>query len=282
MGEKKNRAPRVDSLQCAAGRSCGLLVLLVVAVWGSDTRALGLALFETPRERAVGLGHPGESLVIEGLPPGAGGRWRVEAGEWFLFGVDGLRTSAVAVEVEKRGWECLLSAAVLGAPVGREYGFGAGVSVPFAGRVRLGAALRLDTVDIEGCARSHLLTLSVSALLRVADSVVLVSRAANIRLAGESVPGASASVGVVLSPVSVLCGVARLEVSPAGLASFGVSSRVRVADRLLVSLGYEEDTGSLAGSIWICVGGLGVDAGSTFHPVLGVSQALYLSWGRGW
>ena len=282
MGERKNRVPRVDDLRFATRRSRGLLAVLVVAVWVSDARGLGLPLFEPPRERAVGLGHPGESLVFESRSPGTGGRWRVEAGEWSLFGVDGLGISGLAVEIEKRGWECLLSAAVLGAPVGREYGFGAGLSVPLAGRLRVGAALRLDTVEIEGCAPSRLLTLAISALIRVADGVALVSRAADIRIAGESTRGASASVGVVLSPGSVLCGVARLEVSPAGVASFGVSSRVRVGNRLTVSLGYEEDTGSLTGSIWLCVGGLGVDAGSTVHPVLGVSQALYLSWGRGW
>ena len=282
MGEKKNRGPRDDALRFIGVRSLGLLALLVVTVWVSDTRGLGLALFETPRELAIGLGHPGESLVIERQPSGAGGQLRVEAGEWFLFGVDGLRTSGLAVEIAKRGWECRFSAGVLGAPVGRECGFGAGVIARCAERVRLGAELRLGTLEIEGCAPSRLLTLSVFALIRAADSVVLVSRAANIRIAGESTPGASASVGVVLSPGSVLCGVARLEVSPAGSASYGVSSRVRVADRLLFSLGYDEDTGSLAGSMWLCVGGLFVDAGSTLHPVLGVSQALFLSWGRGW
>ena len=287
VGEKINRVLSIEAFRPAqalprsAGRVC-FFFLVFFCIAARDARGISAALFERPRERALGLGQTGAALWRAPLPGFAGTSCRVEAGEWFLYGVDGLRTHSAAVEAGTPSWDLRVSAALLDTPVGREAALETGVCAAFAERIRLGTTVAWETAGLDGCERAHLLVLSVSALLRLTDRAALLTRASNIRLAGETLPGAAASVGVVLSPESSVCAVAGFEVSPAGAASFRVASRIALGSRVVFCLGYDDDTGSLDGSIWIRVGGVGLDAGSSFHPLLGVSQGLFLSWGRGW
>ncbi len=281
MGEKKDRVLSIEALRRPAGR-VGLFFLLIFCIAARDARGISAALFERPRERALGLDQTDASLWRAPLPGFAGTRCRAEAGEWLLYGVDGLRTHAAVVEVGKPSWDVRVSAAVLDSPVGRETAFETGVCAAFAERIRLGTTVAWTAAGLDGCERAHLVVLSVSALLRLTGRAALVTRVLNIRLAGEPLPGAGASIGLVLSPQSSVSAVARFEVSPAGEASFRVASRIALGKRVLFSLGYDDDTGSLDGSVWIRLGGVGLDAGSSFHPVLGVSQGLFVSWGRGW
>jgi len=282
VGGKKNKLLSIDAI--GAGSGPALFVFLAVAILSlpaADARGISAAPLDRPRERALGLDQTG-SVILGGAPAGGTGTtWRVEAGEWFLYGIDGLRTHAAAAEIGGPSWELRVSAAFVAAPVGSESAVEGGLCAPL-GRVRLGASLRWDTARLDGCEKAHLVTLSVSAMLRVSERIAISTRAANIRLAGEPLPGAGASVGVLLSPESALCALARLELSPAGATSFRVASRVRLGRRVLLSLGYEEGTGSFDGSVWIRIGCVGLDAGSSIHPVLGVSQGVFLSWGRGW
>jgi hypothetical protein len=287
VGEKKNRVLSTETFRLAeflprsAGRVC-FFFFFFFCIAARDAPGISAALFERPRDRALGLDQTGASLWRAPLPGFAGTSCRVETGEWFLYGVDGLRTHSAGVEIGRSSWDLIVSAAVLDAPVGREAAFETGVCAAFAERIRLGTSVEWKTAGLDGCERAHLLVLSVSALLRLTDRAALATRASNIRLAGEMLPGAGASIGLVLSPESSVCAVARFDLSPAGAVSFRVASRIALGSRVLFCLGYDDDTGSLDGSIWIRLGGVGLDAGSSFHPVLGVSQGLFLSWGRGW
>jgi hypothetical protein len=287
VGEKKNRVLSIEvfrsvkALPRSAGRVC-FFFLVVFCVAARDARGISSALFERPRDRALGLDQTGASLWRAPLPGAAGTSCRFEAGEWLLHGIGGLRTHSAVVEVGTASWDVRVSAAVLGTPVGREAAIATGVCAAFGERIRLGTTAAWETADLDGCERAHLLVLSVSALLHLSGRAALVTRASNIRLAGEPLPGAGASIDLVLAPESPVCAVARFEVSPAGAASFGVASRIALGSRVRLCLGYDDDTGSLDGSIWMRIGGVGLDAGSSFHPVLGVSQGLFVSWGRGW
>jgi hypothetical protein len=262
---------------------CLLLVCIAgIAALERDAEAISSSLFDRPRERALGLDPTGVSLW-RGAPGGSSGTsFRCEAGEWRLYGVDGLRVHAAVAEAGRRGWSVRLSAAVLDAPVGQESEFAAGVTLALAERIRIGGTVEWETASLEGCESASVAALSVSALVRLADRAALVTRASNIRLAGEASPGAGVSIGAVLSPESTLSAVASFSVSPAGGASFRAASRIELGSYVLFSLGYEGDTGSLDASVWIRLGGLGLDAGSSFHPVLGVSHGVFVSWGRGW
>jgi hypothetical protein len=94
------------------------------------------------------------------------------------------------------------------------------------------------------------------------------------------VSGADASLQVVAFPELPLCGVAKMSVSRRGSVAFGVSSRLRVAHGLLVAVGYEDETGALNGSMALRYRSMGLDVGASVHPVLGVSEALFVSWRR--
>lgn len=283
MGEKKNG---VLSTESSRRVTAGFLVLALaggaVAAGAGKARGISAGLFGRPRERALGLDHTGASLWRASAPGIARALFWAEAGEWLLYGIDDLRTHAVCVGAEKSSLCLRAVALVLDTPVGREAAVETGASAAVAPRLRLGTAVRWETAGLDGCERAHLVVLSLTALARLADRAALITRASNIRLAGEPLAGAGVSIGLVLSPESAVSAVARLDLSRAGSASFGVASRIRLGDRVVVSLGYGEDTGSLDGSVWIRIGSVGLDAGSSFHPVLGMSQGVFVSWGRGW
>jgi hypothetical protein len=279
VGENIKRVRSIDPFGTAFGRV--LSVAVVIVSFASYARGVGVALFAPPRERALGVDRTWESLWRE--PPADGATvCRVEAGEWLLFGIDGLHAQSLGLTLERKAWDLEVSAALLAAPVGRESAFGAEASAPFGGRFRIGAAVRADIAEIDGCEAASLVMLSVSALVPVGGGVALFSRAEDIRLAGEPLPGAGATIGLAVSGAPAVGGTVRLALSPAGAVSFGVSSRVRVGGRLYFSLGYEDDSGSFNGSVCLRVKALLLDAGSAIHPVLGVSQGLFLSFGKGW
>ncbi len=248
----------------------------------SEAGSLGFDLSRAPRERALGIDRLSAPVVLD--PPAAKAsetRWFLEAGQWDLYGIEGVHGTAFAVEVDGGHRRGVLRAGRVSSPVGSESEIAVGVLVRAGGKFWAGATLRLEIAQIEGCVQTHILTASPCVLVRLAPDVSLISVVEDVCVTGEDLPGADASLRVVAGADRNLCAAASLTAARDGAFTVGVSSRLRLGRGGALALGYSDDTGAFEGSLMLRVRSLAVDAGATAHPVLGVSKALFLSWGWG-
>ncbi len=206
--------------------------------------------------------------------------WRVEAGERRLFDGAGLSATVCAADVRRGDWGWGVTAAVVSSPVGEEAVLGGTILAPVSERVRLAGDLRFNVVGFSGFEHATLFCLSLHALLRVSPQIALCPGVEDVRVRGERLPGADGSLRLAFFPGERLCGVAEITVSRRGVPRFGVSSRLRLGRGVYLAAGYEDGTGALSGSLSLRHGSMGFDAGASVHPVLGVSEALFVSWRR--
>jgi hypothetical protein len=248
----------------------------------SDADSLGVDLSLAPRERALGVDRLSAPVVLD--PPDAnatGTQWLLEAGQWNLYGIKGVHGGAFAVEVDRGGCRGVFRAGRVSSPVGSESAMAVGVLAGAGGRFWAGATLRLEIAEIEGCVRTHLLTVSPCVVVRMAPGVSVISVVEGVRVTGEEFPGADASLSVVAGANRSLSAAASVTAARDGAFTIGVASRLRLGRGVALALGYSDDTGAFESSLVLRVRSLAVDAGATAHPVLGISKALFLSWGWG-
>ena len=263
-------------------RPCALVILISLISAAAEAHAFGLVVSRSPEETALGMDRPVFSLAFETASSGTrASSWSVEAGEWRLFDATGLFATVCGAEARRGDWGCGVSAAVVSSPIGKEAVLTGAILAPGSGRIRLAGGVRLNTVAFEGFEHAYLLCISLHALLRLSPHVALCPGVNNIRVRGERLSGADASLHVVAFPDLALCGVAEIGVSRNGGVTLGVSSRLRMARGVFFAVGYEEGTGALNGSMSFRFRSMGLDVGASVHPVLGVSEALFVSWRKG-
>jgi hypothetical protein len=254
----------------------------VIAVTVVDSRALLPVVARGPETRALGMDRSSFALAFETPVGGAGmTRWRFDAGEWTLFEIDGLGVCACTGEVRRGRWGGIFAAAVVSSPVGREGEFSGALLAAGRGCVALAGDVTLETVALDGCRKTARVSLSIDAVVRFSNELVMSSRVGGIRLGGEPSRGADACVLVAALPSRPMCGVIGISVSRRGDVACGVSSRIRIGRSLRAALGYDDGTASINGSLSLGVRTVVFEAGASIHPVLGVSKAFFVSWRRG-
>ena len=284
VGGETIRVLFADRRHRGADRLLGAYAL-VILIWlisaAAEAHAFGLVVSRSPEETALGMDRPVFSLVFETASSGTrASSWSVEVGEWRLFDAAGLSATVCGAEGRRGNWGCGVSAAVVSSPIGKEAVLTGAILAPGSGRIRLAGGVRLNTVAFEGFERAYLLSVSLHALLRLSPHVALCPSMNNIRVRGERLSGADASVHIAAFPELPLCGVAEIGVSHSGSVTLGVSSRLRVGRGVFFAAGYEDETGALNGSMSLRFRSMGLDVGASVHPVLGVSEALFMSWRR--
>ena len=263
------------------GRARALLLLapVIAGVVAPGAHAFDVPATCGPEERALAMERSTSSLVFEASPERhRGNRWRFGAGEWALFGIDGLAVGAFTAEVWRGNWGGIVAAGLLSSPVGTESVLSGTLLAASDGPVRLAGEVRLETVAVHGCRRASLLSLSIDAVVRLSSRVLMGSRIGGVGVAGTPQPGADASLRVVAFPGGPLCTVTGITMSRSGVVACELSSRVRLARRARVALGYEGGAAAITGSLSIGVRALVLEVGASVHPVLGVSKALFVSW----
>lgn len=264
-----------------AGRLICLIVFCLLVVSRYAARATGGMVGENAEHDALGIDAPSALLVFDRpVGSGKGTRFDIETGKRRLFGIEGLTADGVRLSVRGKRWGVTTTTALLSAPVGYEGLVRVALLCPFLRPLRIAPGLRLESVSFGGFQRSYVLSASVRVFARVCDRLLVGSAAEGMRIDGERGGGADVVCRVVAFPESPVCGLARLSVSRHGNVGFGVSSRIRVSGALVVCFGYEDDTGMLKGSVAIRVGGVRVNVGASIHPVLGVSESLFVAWRR--
>jgi len=204
----------------------------------------------------------------------------VEAGESRLFGIAGLKRTAVRAGARAGAWGCYASAVFLTSGVGGERV----VSIePFyrAGNtlsVSLGATL--STAELSGYEGASLVSGAIRMFARLSGHVTVGYGIDDFRLAGIQVPGAETSIYVVVSAGPRFTFFSLVRAGRDGSSGVAVAARLRWSGRLRTCVGYEDATSMLKGSLTLRFGRTGIQAGATVHPVLGVSKGLFVSWSR--
>ncbi len=268
--------------RCRYVRDLILALAFVIVVSALGAHALPVVATRGPEAKALSMERSSFSLAFDTNDGGNEAiRWKLDAGEWTLFEIEGLSVGACAAEVRRGGWGGIFSAGVLSSPMGTESVLGGTVLAAGRGRVGLGAGVSLETVALDGCRKTVRLALSVDAVVRLSPLLTMCSRVGGITLAGSPLPGADARLSVAAFPARSLCGIVGISVSRSGVVVCDVSSRIRLGRSVRAALGYDDGAAQIDGSLTLKVRGLGFEAGASVHPVLGVSKALFVSWRRG-
>ncbi len=257
----------------------GLLLMLVV----SRTAAIGDVDYRNPSERVLGL-SPVASAFVFGTSRDAHERsvWMVESGERYLFGIAGLKTTYLRVTWDRQSSGLTFSSAFLSSPVGGEKYFTVQPFYRRGGRFVLSGTAGVSIASLDGSRSARLFTAGVGLVAAPSSAVAVGYREEGIRAAGEERPGVDMSLYVAGwrdLPASAVVG---LRMDRGGEPGLVVASRLRLGRSLEVALGFDERTGTLGSSLSVGSRSVTVLAGAAHHPVLGVSKALFLRWGRGW
>jgi len=267
-----------------SGFLCPLIAILAFASAVSASRAGASSPVATQgaEARTLAMERSTYSLVfVSGSDAGGSTRWKLDAGEWTLFEIDGLAVRACAAEVLRGGWGAIAAVGVLSCPVGTWSVLEGSVLGAARDDIGLCAGASLETIALDGCRKEARASLFLEAAVRFSPALVVCTRVDGIRIAGDVRAGGDARVCAAAFPGGSLCAVAGLAVSRSGDVRCDASSRLRLGRRVRASLGYEDGTGAINGALSIGVRSLVLDAGATVHPVLGVSKAFFVSWRRG-
>lgn len=241
--------------------------------------ALGDLRYENPIEQATHLGGPAAVLVGERFGGASSPRrWMVEGGEILLFDVDGLRSSCLRVGFERSGAGALLSAARLSSPVGSE----SFVRLePFYVRGgRFGASIVVDAhrASFDGFSSSVLAAVGAGAFAPLGARAAVGYTVENLRVSGIETTGAESKLFLVAFPGSRFVAVGLVRADRTGRMSAAIAARVRMAGEVAGALGYDEDSAVLRGAMSFGLGKLGFAFALAHHPVLGLSESVFLSY----
>jgi hypothetical protein len=264
-------------------RSLLILVLIVRLFSAPESAGLGISISRSPRERSVGIDRPAASFVFGAPVAGSRAtRWRIEVGQWDLFGIDGVYGTTISIELEGRNERAVIRAGRVSTSVGSETELGLGVLASVGGGLWAGSSCAVEVVQIDECRASYMILASPCAMVRATPNLALIAVIEDARVAGEKISGAGGSLSLVAGAERALCVSVSVAAAREGSFHLGGSSRLLLGRDAILILGYQEVTGAFEGSLAIRLRSVFVEAGATAHPFLGVSKSLFLSWGRGW
>lgn len=255
-------------------------VLCAIGVFSATgARAAGGSVYRNPEAAALGLDGSAHALIVFDPDLKRDGWW-VEAGRWRLFSLDDLVSNGAALGVRGTRFGFVASTLFVSSPIGAESRHFASLLYLGPGRIRVAAGLCSDVVALSGFETAFVVYASASAVVDLSRTVRLVSTIDRVRVGGGADPGADLSGALLLFPRSAFGVVASLAVTRSGSPGAGFGGRIRFSRAVSAAVGYAGGAGMLKGSVSVCVGAVGVHVGASAHSVLGVSQAVFVSWRR--
>jgi hypothetical protein len=252
------------------------------AIRAVEAPAIGRLVYQNSEEAALGLQGSSEVLIF-GLADDRNrlARWRAEAGEHRLFALDNLKIDGVSLSAAWANWGAFVSATYLSTPVGSESLLN--VEPFYIGNrfLAFSAGVSFNRMVLPDIPDVHLATVSVKMFARLGDALIVGYTVENIRIAGETYPGADAAFHAIVFAGSPVCLLTRLELARDGAVAAGIAANGRLGSRIRAAAGYDDASGGLAGAVTCSFGPVGVSIGADLHPVLGVSKSIFVFWGGG-
>ncbi|MFQ5511024.1 MAG: hypothetical protein ACE5EO_04180 [Candidatus Krumholzibacteriia bacterium] len=261
-----------------------ILWAVLCSSWVADpATAIGDVRYRSPRERVLGMG-PAAAAFVYG---GAGAApdepaWTAEAGERYLFGIAGLKTAFLRWGLDRGAAGLTLSAAFLSSPVGGEKSLAVEPFYRRGDRFVLSGGATMSMTAFDGFRTAYLLTVGVRLVAALSRSVAVGYRIEEFRAAGEQRPGVETELYAVAWRDSPLSAIVRIHLDRSGEPGLVLSSRIGMWRSVEIAIGYDERTASLLSAVDVGRRPLGLRLGAVHHPVLGVSKAIFVRWGRGW
>jgi hypothetical protein len=257
-----------------AARIAAVASLCLSLAWAGPARSLGIR-YPDPVYTVTGVRYDLTGELLESTSA-----WSVEACERDLFDGVGLRVAGVRARAGlPADLRLVAEAAQLSTGVGAETSAWVGVRR----RTRswmLGAAVTWDGAAIDGATPAWLAGLTLHTAVWAAEGVRLGCDIDGVRLAGLEHPGADiCSTVLVMIPHGVALS-SVLVVDRADGAHARVATALRLGSAALLVGGYDDGTGSLSLALAVTGAGARVSAGSSLHPVLGLSRGVSVGWGR--
>jgi hypothetical protein len=250
------------------------VALCLSLLWAGPSRGLGIR-YPDPVRAATGLRYDLAGGLLESTP-----RWSLEVSERDLFDGVGLRVTGVRAGVPLPADLRLgLEAAQLSAGVGAETS--ARVEVRRrSGAWMMGAAVTWDETAIDGAAPVWLAGMTVHTAVWAGKGVRLGCDVDGVRLAGIAHPGADVSSTLLVTVPSGVALSSALVVDRADGAHALVAAAIRLGSVAVLAGGYDDGTGSLSLALALAATGARAAAGTSLHPVLGLSRGVSVGWGR--
>lgn len=233
--------------------------------------AIGELRYADPVAAALGLRSG--AVLIDAQP-----RVWVEAGERSLFGIAGLSASHVRAGLCGDRSACIASVVHARSPVGSETALDVTLALGPPGAVRVWCTVSGAQLAVVGGRPSQLATVDAGAVSPSVRGLSVAYAIEGIRAAGYPLAGSDSALMVTLAR-GVVTGVGGLRIGRGG--DIGVWAGARIsAGRLDLAAGYDDATAVLRGALAVRVASIDVVAGTAAHPVLGVSQSLFVRWAR--
>jgi hypothetical protein len=276
-------------LDAFRGRRAPIVTAAVVALgWASAARvptAAALGSLRYPSIEEVVTGARG--ILSEAFPLRRDGEVGptvfAELSELRLYGLSGLHTGGARAGARLGDVTVVGAVSRLSSDIGGETVLSLAPAWHAGDRWCASAELAYESADINDLAAARLVRLTCRSRVRVTQRMSVGGEVGGLRLWGEPLDGADASVAMAARPVPgvtvrAIVTVDRwsgaqpsLSVTLAGGGALGV---------LRASFGYEGATDALKGALVVEVAGCAVSAGATYHPVLGARQGISVSWRR--
>jgi hypothetical protein len=249
-----------------------LAVWMIVAGYAPTACPVTPVYFQTAGERVAVAGRL--------APPGSGPALSVEVGEMQLFGSAGLRADGFRIRYagERLGW--FASGTNLSCSLGSEKTGALGGVVRAPGKVRAAWRVGGVLVSVPPYERAGLVTWSGSLAAELSSQVIAGCGIEDLRLTGEPYPGVDMKMWATVRPVRAATLTVSVRVSRWGELETGFAGRLVISRTAGAWVGYDEASGQIKTAVELTAGGVSVGLGAMFHPVLGVSKAINLGWGR--
>jgi hypothetical protein len=257
-----------------------LWITALLALTATASRGAGALRYQNPEEQAMGLrGAPGVLAFVLQSPSSQQHRSFIEIGQRQLFAIDGLNIDCIRAGYVRRPVGVAATAAVLSSTAGGEKVFGIETWYQRPDRIAVSGELTLHAVSINGYEGSRLFSATLRMAVRLRDRITLVSSIDDVRLAGERQRGAGTSIHLVAAPAGPWMTAASLRIDRSGRVSLHAATRMQLGRSLHAAFGYEDTSGMFKGALSLHLAPIGISAGASVHPVLGVSRSMFLSWG---
>ncbi|UCH83382.1 MAG: hypothetical protein JSW50_13125 [Candidatus Latescibacterota bacterium] len=259
-----------------------LFILAAGCTRPSSGWGFGAMTYQNPVDIVLGTMGSASVLITEVAGnPRRPVDWQIEATQRRLFGIDDLTTDGVAVGLRFGQWGAMVSATHLATPVGNQAGL---LIEPFHVRSRvfaLAGGVSFSRLTVVGTPSVHRSTVSATMAVRIIDELTVGYHIGDVRIAGETHPGADVTVYAVVRGGSLVALYGRTEVTRQGAVNVGIAAHTGFGKHIRGALGYDGATGSFTGAVACALGRVGVRAGAELHPVLGMSKSVSVVLGGG-
>jgi hypothetical protein len=204
----------------------------------------------------------------------------IEAGRMRLFGIPQFGQDGMRLSIDGRRVALSLSGVACTAPVGSEYSAGISVQLDTASMITLG--IRLDGVltSLEACERSAALAASTSVVTRISQRLSVAWLADDLLLYGETLDGVDMSLCAAAHFNPAVTAFITIRIDRWGEVSAGYAASFRMGTLLSGLVGYQGASEQIKTAIELSHNSWTCEICAFFHPVLGLSNGIFLQWRR--